>query len=119
MTIRVQDARDNHNDREPTDLWLNVGLEMEHPETGESMFIGLPVGIPLDPKSRVKGNSILAQMKNSIFDQIMDAIEAAELAPGEAKSLKGLSFQIRRVAEAVEAPANSSHSKALGLIKIA
>lgn len=79
-------------------LWLNVGFTTTDPETGEDVFVGLPMGIPLDTMEvRSAGNSKLMQAKNALLNQLVALKEQME--PGQTEMLEGLQLQIRRVEE--------------------
>ena len=69
-----------------SEYWLNVGVKIEHPETGEPMFINLPLFCPLDGLKPVnltgteKQRQFLAT-KNTVLEAVMDI--ARKLKIGE------------------------------------
>lgn len=97
----------NKSDRPTAQFWLNVGYDsgVVDPETGESKFISLPLGIPVDTQEHLKANGKnreFAQFqaaRNDLLDQIM--AHANQLEPGESK-LVNLQIQLRRVSEQAE-----------------
>ena len=59
-----------------SEYWLNVGVKIDHPETGEPMFINLPLFCPLDGLKPVnltgteKQRQFLAS-KNAVLEAVM------------------------------------------------
>lgn len=104
-------AAGNPADRPKAEFWLNVGYDsgVKDEETGESRFVSLAAGIPLDSIEKLKTNSsnrTFAQFqaaRNELHDQVM-AI-AAKLEPGQSVIVDTgtpLQVQIRRVREEIE-----------------
>ena len=69
----------NNNEAKPekrSEFWLNVGVKIDHPETGEPMFINLPLFCPLDGLKPVnltgteKQRQFLAS-KNAVLEAVM------------------------------------------------
>lgn len=84
-------------------LWLNIGYDSGVvDDQGESRFVSLPVGIPLDTMEALPTNSRnqdyarFNAARNDLHDQIMAA--AAKLNAGESTVLN-LQIQLRRVNE--------------------
>ena len=69
-----------------SEFWLNVGVKINHPETGEPMYVNLPLFCPLDGLKPVnltgteKQRQFLAT-KNAILEAVMDI--ARKLKIGE------------------------------------
>ena len=59
-----------------SEFWLNVGVKIEHPETGEPMYVNLPLFCPLDGLKPVnltgteKQRQFLAT-KNALLEGVM------------------------------------------------
>lgn len=83
--------------REPSKYWINVGYEVENPETGEIVFISLPFGIPLDSMRKVVGSNQLAEAKNWLLDSILEHMRS--MKPGESQVVTNLQVQLRVAAE--------------------
>jgi hypothetical protein len=85
-------------------VWLNIGYTVKG-EDGEDVFIGLPVGLPLDDMKEMeaKGSNPgwhqLVEAKNALLTYIKEA--AKDLKPGEYINLDGLEIQAYRRNEAV------------------
>lgn len=76
--------------------WVNVGYEEVDPETGETVFIGLPMGIPLDTMElRSAGGSKIMQAKNAFHEALTAAVLSME--PGQEEIVLDLKVQVRRV----------------------
>ena len=94
-------------DRKPSQLWLNVGINLPSPDGEGTVFVSLPVGIALDDlkKIEVRGNNAqwidLQQAKNQLLDAVQSA--AAALNPGERKQIP-LACEIARVSTPNSAP---------------
>jgi hypothetical protein len=91
----------NHSDKPKARYWLNIGYDSGVvDEDGQSRFVSLPVGIPLDTQDRLPTNSrnkdfaSFQAARNDLLDQLMEL--AGGLEPGEDKVLK-LEVQLRRV----------------------
>lgn len=91
-------------------VWLNFGYRTKDPETGEMIFIGLPMGIPVDTQEkRSAGNSMLMQAKNAFLDKLVE--DSADMEPGAEVYLDvdgGYCLQLRRVAERDEPTADNN-----------
>ena len=108
-------ANDNNNSgskpkKPAAKFWLNFGYRTQDGETGEQVFIGMPMGIPLDTQEkRGAGASLLMQAKNAFLDKII--ADCADMTPGQELYLEvdgGYSLQLRRVAERDEATADNN-----------
>jgi hypothetical protein len=104
-------------DKPAAKIWLNFGYKTTDPETGEELFIGLPMGIPVDTQEkRSAGSSKLMQAKNAFLDKII--ADSANMAPGEERYLQvqgGYWVQLRHVAEREAATSgNNAYIAALG-----
>lgn len=101
-------AAASNNDREPTQVWLNVGYE------AGDRFVSLPLGIPLDGMQplAVKGKDEdfrdFTVARNDFLGQLNEL--AAKLEPGEEQILT-LQVQMRRIEGASEAPTMTSTNK--------
>ena len=92
--------------------WLNIGY-MAPDANGDTKFVSLPVGIPLDTQKALDmpRSPVFAQLqaaRNDLLSQLQD--EASKLAPGEELIIgvddgSGLAIQLRRVAGPAETPA--------------
>ncbi len=93
--------------------WLNFGYTVEIAD-GETRFVSLPVGIPLDtmePLTINSRNTEFAQFqaaRNDVLTQIKEV--AASMKPGEERIIcvdasSGLAVQLRRVNDAAPVPA--------------
>tara|TARA_R110000850_G_scaffold233967_1_gene358836 strand:- start:30273 stop:30671 length:399 start_codon:yes stop_codon:yes gene_type:complete len=91
-------------------FWLNFGYRTADPETNEPVFIGMPMGIPLDTQEkRSAGASMLMQAKNAFLDKVLSDCES--MTPGQELYLEvdgGYCLQLRRVAEREEATADNN-----------
>lgn len=100
------DARSNSNsnndDRPDAAVWLNVGYNSVD-ASGESTFIGLPIGIALDTMqpSKARGSDEdwlkVVEAKNDLMEQLQRYAET--LASGAEEVIPDLVIQIRRVNE--------------------
>lgn len=89
-------------DQPKAQFWLNIGYDsgVVDEATGESRFIALPVGIPLDTQEHVNANArhdgyAAAQAaRNDLLDQMMAVAQTMD--PGESRILK-LDIQLRRI----------------------
>lgn len=119
----------NENNNKPkkpaAKFWLNPGIDYVDPATGETIFIGMPQGLPLDTMDEVKvparkGNyQEIQQGKNSLLRQLNEI--AAELAPGETTTVN-LVCQIRRAEESgaqIVDDNDSAISQAISQLKVA
>lgn len=106
-------------DKPQATLWLNVGFTTQDPETGEDLFIGLPMGIPLDTMEvRSAGNSKLMQAKNALLQQLVGVKD--DLDPGQTEIISDLQVQIRRVEEREAASgANNELIASMGALSFA
>jgi hypothetical protein len=80
-------------------LWLNIGIEIAHPETGEMVFISVPMGVGLDQLQPRKGSSWETVSSNALLLQLLQ--EGQGLPAGERAILEGLTVQLSRVGEAI------------------
>ncbi len=96
--------------------WLNFGytVEIGSGKDADTRFVSLPVGIPLDtmePLAITSRNSEFAQFqaaRNDVLSQIKSVADS--MKPGEERIIcvdatSGLAVQLRRVNDAVVAPA--------------
>lgn len=99
-------------DKPKTQLWLNIGYLVEHPDP-RYQFVALPFGLPLDTMERKqipdRGDAMFRlylKNQNALLDQMIEA--SSMLAPGEDTIIPcegtDLAIQIRRVAGAQEIP---------------
>ena len=77
----------NNNEAKPerkSEFWLNVGVKIDHPETGEPMFINLPLFCPLDGLKPVnltgteKQRQFLAS-KNAVLEAVMKIAKSLKI----------------------------------------
>jgi hypothetical protein len=94
-------AANSHSDKPKAAFWLNVGYDSGvTDEEGESRFVSLPVGIPLDTQDKLPTNSrnkdfaAFQAARNDLLDQLMELAHSME--PGEERILN-LQLQLRRV----------------------
>lgn len=87
--------------------WVNVGYEANDPETGEKIFLGLPMGIPLDTMEvRSPGGSKILQAKADFHAKLTEFVMA--MAPGEEEIVLDLKVQVRRTLEREAADASNN-----------
>lgn len=90
------------DDRPDPEVWLNVGYTSKNEETGEDVFISVPVGIALDtmePQPISGKNEAwrnLVQAKNGLLEALQEAAKGLE--PGDEEIISDLTIQIRRKA---------------------
>lgn len=104
-------------------FWLNPGIDYVDPATDETIFIGMPQGLPLDTMDEVKVPARkspyqdLQKGKNSLLRQLNEI--ANELAPGETTTVN-LVCQIRRAEESGEqvVDSDSAISQAISQLKV-
>ena len=82
-----------------SEFWLNVGVKIAHPETGEQMYINLPLFCPLDGLKPVNLTGTERQRqflaaKNTILEAVMKT--ANNLKVGETVELDKFIVQISR-----------------------
>ena len=77
----------NNNETKPekrSEYWLNVGVKIDHPETGEPMFINLPLFCPLDGLKPVnltgteRQRQFLAS-KNAVLEAVMKIAKSLKI----------------------------------------
>ena len=73
-----------------SEFWLNVGVKIDHPETGEKMYINLPLFCPLDALKPVNLTGTERQRqflatKNMVLEAVMQI--ARSLKVGETVEL--------------------------------
>ena len=95
--------------REASELWLNVGVEVN------GKFVSLPFGLALDTMNHVEArgqNVEYVQLQNARNELLEDLKEvAAKLAPGEEIEVPVLTIRIRRKNSELElAPENNPFS---------
>ena len=97
----TESAGNSKSARKPAQLWVNVGVTVPGMgEDGGSVFVSLPVGIPLDDlkPAEVKGGNprwvALQQAKNGLLALIQQ--QAASLNPGERKAMPHLTIELSR-----------------------
>ena len=67
-----------------SEFWLNVGVKINHPETGEPMYVNLPLFCPLDGLKPVnlsgteKQRQFLAT-KNTILEAVMKIAQSLKI----------------------------------------
>lgn len=76
----VTNADETKSDKK-SEFWLNVGVKVNHPETGEPMFINLPLFCPLDGLKPVKLTGTEKQKqflaaKNALLEAFMKQIKS-------------------------------------------
>lgn len=92
-------------------LWVNVGYSIE--VNGESVFVSIPMGIPVDSVKELPTNTRNAEfnMLNQARNQLLADITAAseDLEAGESHVLE-LEVQLRRIDKEVDPlPANGNN----------
>jgi len=109
----TQQNNRSNEDRPFAQIWLNIGFSFTEPETGETIFISLPMGIPVDtmrPKevsgSHRSMNRKLVQAKNQLLEQLQ--LAAASMKSGEEYVLDDLKVQIRHVTQNEEPARNDN-----------
>lgn len=106
-----------------SEFWLNVGVKIAHPETGENMYINLPLFCPLDGLTPVKLTGTEKQRqflaaKNTILEAVMKT--AQNLKIGETIELDQFVVQLSRadtrseVNKQAEAEKNNPYINQLG-----
>lgn len=104
-------------DRPKAEYWLNVGYDSGVlDDNGESRFVSLAQGIPLDTIERLSTNgrnkefAAFQAARNDLLDQVMSV--AQQLEPGQSVVIDtetSLQIQIRRVSEdAAEIPVSEN-----------
>lgn len=101
----TNNGNSTQTDRPKAQVWLNVGttVDIPNPDTGEmeSVFVALPVGIPLDTMEamEVRGSNKnwahMVQAKNWLLDQLQAL--GGNVKPGEEQLVDGLQIQVKRV----------------------
>ena len=114
MSVIATNKTNSTTDREPSEfdgLWLNVGVNVKDPETGEAKFIRLSQGIPVAALQIKKVYEKMApefaasvQLENQMVREIQDA--ARQLEDGEAKNTDALCVQLYRKQEEVQTSGN-------------
>lgn len=96
-------ATTSNTDKPKAQFWLNIGYDSGvQDEHGNSRFINLPQGIPLDSQDHLPTNSrnnefaAMQSARNDLLDQILE--HAKTLKPGE-ECMLNLQIQLRRVNE--------------------
>lgn len=89
-------TQNQSTERLPEVLWLNVGYDTVNSD-GETVFVSLPVGIPLTSMKEAVGTSDLAKAKNALREDLI--AHGMKLRGGEEIELP-LKLMMRRVDEA-------------------
>lgn len=113
----------NNQQRPQAKTWLNIGTYMPFTQsdgTVEQVFVGTPVGMPLDTQQPMKGNSSLAKRKNGLLEKFQRA--AMQLEPGESREVlhdqnTGIVMMITRVSDQASVPSDDDQA-AIDLVKI-
>lgn len=99
-------------------VYLNPGFHSQDPQTGEMVFISIPVGIgidtqkPLDIKGQNEEWNAKARAMNALLEKLQRV--GAGLEPGEEVELPQLTLQMRRRKPAAEtSDENNAHMAAL------
>ena len=77
------DAKETKSDKK-SEFWLNVGVKIAHPETGEPMYINLPLFCPLDGLKPVnltgteKQRQFLAT-KNAVLEGVLQIAKSLKI----------------------------------------
>lgn len=106
----------SNQQRPQAKTWLNIGgyMPFTQPDgTVEQVFVGTPVGMPLDTQQPMKGNSSLAKRKNGLLEKLQKL--AMELEPGESKEIKGLVIQLTRVSDQASVPSDEDQAAIDGI----
>lgn len=106
----------NAQQRPQAKTWLNIGGYMPFQQsdgTVEQVFVGTPVGMPLDTQQPMKGNSSLAKRKNGLLEKLQKL--AMELEPGESREITGLVLQITRVSDQASVPSDDDQAAIDGI----
>ena len=97
--------RRNNEQRDPTQVWMNIGYDVD------GKFVNLPLGLGIDTMEpvRISGQDAdwlnLSHARNDLLKEIQEA--AAELEPGEEMELP-LVVKIRRINTSVEVNSESN-----------
>lgn len=87
-------------ERKVPDFWVNVGYEMPDPETGENVFISLPVGINIDDLQPRKLNATDPRINqiNAARNHLLRVLQedAANMEAGTSVILDFLQVQLLR-----------------------
>ena len=91
-------ANENKTEKK-SEYWLNVGIKINHPETGEPMYVNLPLFCPLDGLKPVNLTGTERQRqflatKNTVLEAVMQI--AQSLKVGETIELDKFVVQISR-----------------------
>ena len=115
----------NNEDRPKAQLWLNIGYDSGVTDgDGNTKFVSLPTGIPLDTQEHLPTNSrnrdfaAFQSARNDLLQQILDV--GMTLEQGEERTLN-LTIQLRRVnseQEAIE-PKDNQYVRPLELVAAA
>lgn len=95
---RNSQAQQAQAERSPSMYWVNIGYEVANPETGETTFVSLPFGLPLDSMRKVAGSSQLAEAKNFLLESLLQHMQK-EMRPGESQIISNLQVQLRVASE--------------------
>ncbi|MCZ2128618.1 MAG: hypothetical protein LC099_12740 [Anaerolineales bacterium] len=101
-------SSNNNNDREPSALWLNIGIEHTF-SNGEKRFVSLPLGIPFDSLNvkPYKGSNVEYAEFNSVQAALVEAIreQFTGVPQGESRRLesKNLIMELRHAGGQSEA----------------
>ena len=77
------DAKETKSDKK-SEFWLNVGVKINHPETGEPMYVNLPLFCPLDGLKPVNLTGTERQRqflatKNAILEAVMKIAQSLKI----------------------------------------
>lgn len=101
------DAREAKSEKEPTKIWINVGVRVPNPEVpGEFIQLNLPLGIPCDkmkplpiPKDKDGKNPLFKQQRQAqakLLEQFQTMIMAT-IKPGQRIHLEGFTVEVYHV----------------------
>ncbi len=109
-------ARDNSNDLPNAEVWANIGFDVEDPETGETVFVG--IGVAVDTMKDKWGNSSspIMRAKSALLQSLIQA--GMNLEPGETETLPTLTVQLRRVGGVTQIASDDPYMAAVSALGI-
>ena len=124
--VAATPANTGTNEKRPQPkVWMNVGYTSDtvDPETGEKMFVSVPLGIGVDTmdpakkRGRNENYNQLVDAKNELLEMIQKF--AGTLESGQDEMLLDLQVQVRRVHDVEEPTGANPHASALSRLSFA